>query len=133
MGVHFAVDDFGTGYSSLTYLSRLPVDQMKIDRSFVADLDANPRDRAIVRSMIDLGRNLGLEVVAEGVMTSASRLVLQELGCLLGQGYLIARPLRPNELLSYLRDCPPVPAEAAPGRPFAVPGPSPSQDVAALG
>ena len=102
MGVHLSVDDFGTGYSSLTYLSRLPVDQMKIDRSFVADLESNQRDRAIVRSMIDLGRNLGLEVVAEGVMTQADLEVLQALGCHLGQGYLIAHPLHPDEVPAYL-------------------------------
>jgi diguanylate cyclase (GGDEF)-like protein len=126
MGVHLSVDDFGTGYSSLTYLSRLPVDQMKIDKSFIADLDANHRDRAIVRSMIDLGRNLDLEVVAEGVMTTASRDVLQELGCRLGQGYLIARPLSPRELPDYLRG-------HAAAVPAGVPVPSPAQDDAGLG
>jgi diguanylate cyclase (GGDEF)-like protein len=126
MGVHLSVDDFGTGYSSLTYLSRLPVDQMKIDKSFVEELDAHPRDRAIVRSMIDLGRNLGLEVVAEGVMTPAAREVLQELGCRLGQGYLIARPLSPAELPGYL-------GAHAGAAPAGVPAPSPAQDDAALG
>jgi diguanylate cyclase (GGDEF)-like protein len=102
MGVHLSVDDFGTGYSSLTYLSRLPVDQMKIDQSFVSQLDGSARDRAIVRSMIDLGRNLGLEVVAEGVMTASVRRALAELGCQLGQGYLFARPLDPAALPDYL-------------------------------
>jgi len=102
MGVHLSVDDFGTGYSSLTYLSRLPVDQVKIDHSFVSQLDSSARDRAIVRSMIDLGRNLGLEVVAEGVMTEAVRATLQDLGCPLGQGYLFARPLDPADLPGYL-------------------------------
>ncbi|HEX2809662.1 MAG TPA: EAL domain-containing protein, partial [Kineosporiaceae bacterium] len=126
MGVHLSVDDFGTGYSSLTYLSRLPVDQMKIDKSFVADLDANPRDRAIVRSMIDLGRNLGLEVVAEGVMTPAGHQVLQDLGCRLGQGYLIARPLSPAELPGYLRD------HDVAAAPAGVPAPSSAPDDAAL-
>jgi diguanylate cyclase (GGDEF)-like protein len=101
-GVHLSVDDFGTGYSSLTYLSRLPVDQMKIDKSFVSELDASERDRAIVRSMIDLGRNLGLEVVAEGVSTASARQVLADLGCRLGQGYLIARPVDPEDLLQRL-------------------------------
>ena len=101
-GVHLSVDDFGTGYSSLTYLSRLPVDQMKIDKSFVTELDGSERDRAIVRSMIDLGRNLGLEVVAEGVSTASARQILAELGCRLGQGYLIARPVGPEELLRRL-------------------------------
>ena len=102
MGVHLSVDDFGTGYSSLTYLSRLPVDQMKIDHSFISQLDASARDRAIVRSMIDLGRNLGLEVVAEGVMTPEVRRTLEDLGCQLGQGYLFARPLDPAALPDFL-------------------------------
>ena len=98
MGVHLSVDDFGTGYSSLTYLSRLPVDQMKIDKSFVLRLQESARDRAIARSIVDLGRNLGLEVVAEGVTDPATREVLQELGCTLGQGYLFSRPVDPEDL-----------------------------------
>ncbi|HST84832.1 MAG TPA: EAL domain-containing protein [Kineosporiaceae bacterium] len=93
MGVHLSVDDFGTGYSSLTYLSRLPVDQMKIDKSFVSRLLDSNRDRAIVRSIIDLGRNLDLEVVAEGITDSATRRILQDLGCGLGQGFLFSRPV----------------------------------------
>ena len=98
MGVHLSVDDFGTGYSSLTYLSRLPVDQMKIDKSFVLRLNESARDRAIARSIVDLGRNLGLEVVAEGVTETASRQVLQEMGCAFGQGYLFSRPVEPVQI-----------------------------------
>ena len=93
MGVHLAVDDFGTGYSSLTYLSRLPVDQLKIDRSFVRRLCESSRDRAIARSIIELGCSLGLEVVGEGVTDEATRQALVALGCRLGQGYLFAEPL----------------------------------------
>jgi diguanylate cyclase (GGDEF)-like protein len=103
MGVHLSVDDFGTGYSSLTYLSRLPVDQMKIDKSFVSRLHDSARDRAIVRSIIDLGRNLSLEVVAEGVTDPGTRRALQEMGCSLGQGYLFSKPMDPEELLAHLR------------------------------
>jgi EAL domain-containing protein (putative c-di-GMP-specific phosphodiesterase class I) len=93
LGVHLSVDDFGTGYSSLTYLSRLPVDQMKIDKSFVQRLAGSPRDRAVVRSIVDLGRNLGLDVVAEGVTTNGTCRVLLEMGCRLAQGYLFAEPV----------------------------------------
>lgn len=102
MGVHLSVDDFGTGYSSLTYLSRLPVDQMKIDKSFVSRLHDSARDRAIVRSIIDLGRNLSLEVVAEGVTDPGTRRALQEMGCSLGQGYLFSRPVDPETLLEHI-------------------------------
>jgi EAL domain-containing protein (putative c-di-GMP-specific phosphodiesterase class I) len=93
LGVHLSVDDFGTGYSSLTYLSRLPVDQMKIDKSFVQRMYDSPRDRAVVRSIIDLGRNLGLDVVAEGVTAPGTRRALQEMGCRLAQGFLFAEPV----------------------------------------
>jgi diguanylate cyclase (GGDEF)-like protein len=98
MGVHLAVDDFGTGYSSLTYLSRLPVDQLKIDGSFVRRLRDSARDRAIARSIIELGRSLGLEVVGEGVPDEPTRDALIALGCVLGQGYLFAEPLPPAHL-----------------------------------
>jgi diguanylate cyclase (GGDEF)-like protein len=93
LGVHLSVDDFGTGYSSLTYLSRLPVDQMKIDKSFVQRMYDSPRDRAVVRSIVDLGRNLGLDVVAEGVTAPGTRRALQEMGCRLAQGFLFAEPV----------------------------------------
>jgi diguanylate cyclase (GGDEF)-like protein len=93
MGVHLSVDDFGTGYSSLTYLSRLPVDQIKIDESFVRQVAVSERDRAIVRSIADLGRNLGLEVVAEGVPDAVTRRTLRDLGVRFAQGYLFSPPL----------------------------------------
>jgi diguanylate cyclase (GGDEF)-like protein len=92
MGVRLAIDDFGTGYSSLAYLKRLPVHDIKIDKSFVTEMDADEHDLAIVRSTIELARNLGLEVVAEGVETDAALQQLSELGCHRAQGYLIARP-----------------------------------------
>jgi EAL domain-containing protein (putative c-di-GMP-specific phosphodiesterase class I) len=102
MGVHLSVDDFGTGYSSLTYLSRLPVDQMKIDKSFVSRMYDSHRDWAIVRSIVDLGRNLGLEVVAEGVIDPGTRRALQEMGCGLAQGYLFSPPMKSWELTSFV-------------------------------
>jgi diguanylate cyclase (GGDEF)-like protein len=91
MGVRIAIDDFGTGYSSLVHLKRLPVDTIKIDRSFVMNM-ASDDDAAIVRSTIDLAHNLGLKVVAEGVETESHWRQLAALGCDYGQGYFIARP-----------------------------------------
>lgn len=92
IGVSIALDDFGTGYSSLSYLSRLPVDRIKIDRSFIQDLETNARDRSIVRAVINLGSDLGLFVVAEGVETMEQRKILTALGCPELQGYLFGKP-----------------------------------------
>ena len=102
MGVDLSIDDFGTGYSSLSYLKRLPVKQLKIDRSFVGDLIEDRDDAMIVRSTIDLAHNLGLSTVAEGVETEQILERLLEMGCDLAQGYLISRPLSADDLLSYL-------------------------------
>jgi diguanylate cyclase (GGDEF)-like protein len=104
MGLRLAIDDFGTGYSSLAYLRRLPVQTIKVDRSFVMDMCENASDATIVRSTIDLGRNLGLEVVAEGVETEEAWDALRALGCTLAQGYLISRPLPAEELAELLAD-----------------------------
>ena len=93
MGVRLALDDFGTGYSSLAYLRRLPVAELKIDRSFVSDLLLNGNDDVIVRSTVDLGHNLGLLVVAEGIENAQVGDHLTTLGCDIGQGYLLSRPL----------------------------------------
>jgi diguanylate cyclase (GGDEF)-like protein len=93
LGVRLSIDDFGTGYSSLSYLKRLPVQEIKIDRSFVAQLVSDDNDAAIVRSVIDLGTNLLLDVVAEGVEDEATWLRLAELGCDLAQGYHLGRPM----------------------------------------
>ncbi len=101
-GLTFAIDDFGTGYSSLAYLSRLPLDMLKIDRSFVLDLTTNPNDAVIARTIIALGANLGLKVLAEGVETAAQRDFLFENGCQAYQGYLCARPLAPHALARLL-------------------------------
>jgi len=102
MGFRLAIDDFGTGYSSLAYLRRLPVQTIKIDRSFVIDMCESPSDATIVRSTIDLGRNLGLEIVAEGVETQEAWDALQTQGCTLAQGYLISKPLPAEELTELL-------------------------------
>ena len=93
MGVVIAVDDFGTGYSSLAYLRQLPVDEVKIDKSFVLGMGTDLSDMAVVRSIIELGHSLGLKVVAEGVEDDAAREQLVEMGCDVAQGYLISRPL----------------------------------------
>src|SRR5437016_3788139 len=98
MGVRIAIDDFGTGYSSLGFLKHLPVDALKIDRSFVTSMTTDANDATIVRSTIDLGRNLGLTVVAEGVETAETLERLKELGCDVAQGYLVGRPAPAEEL-----------------------------------
>jgi EAL domain-containing protein (putative c-di-GMP-specific phosphodiesterase class I) len=94
MGVRIAIDDFGTGYSSLAYLKRLPVDEVKIDKSFVLHMASDPEDVQIVRSTIDLARNLGLHVVAEGVQDEETWRLLLGLGCDAAQGHLVS-PARP--------------------------------------
>ena len=102
-GVRISVDDFGTGYSSLTYLKRLPVQEIKIDKSFVGDMATNRDGAAIVRSTIDLGHNLGLKVVAEGVEDEQTEALLREYGCDFIQGFHIARPAAAGLLGPWLR------------------------------
>jgi diguanylate cyclase (GGDEF)-like protein len=97
-GVRLSIDDFGTGYSSLAYLKRLPVHELKIDRTFVAALTSSARDRVIVDSTIALGNRLGLEVVAEGVEDAATLAALERLGCRVAQRYLLGRPVPAADL-----------------------------------
>lgn len=102
-GVRFAIDDFGTGYSSLTYLKRLPLDRLKIDRSFVADLDGEASGRMLVQTILMIARNLGLECVAEGIEHDSQLALLREQGCALGQGYLFGRPMTEAEFLAWMQ------------------------------
>ena len=97
-GVGFSLDDFGTGYSSLAYLKRLPLDQLKIDRSFVNDMVTKPHDAAIAHTIIELGRNLGLTVISEGVETRAQCELLTHMGCQAFQGRLFGMPMTADEL-----------------------------------
>ena len=103
MGIRISIDDFGTGYSSLTYLKRMPVDELKIDKSFVMGMSTHKDDETIVRSTINLGHNMGLKVVAEGVETEEMLEQLRVLGCDLAQGYHISRPLPPEKLETWLQ------------------------------
>ena len=102
VGVRLSIDDFGTGYSSLSYLRRLPVGELKIDQSFVANVLLDEQDEVIVRSTIDLGHNLGLVVVAEGVENNEVLERLRAFGCDVAQGFCISRPLTPEHLISWL-------------------------------
>ena len=97
LGVELALDDFGTGYSSMNYLKRFPVDELKIDKSFIDGTPQSPTDNAIVKAMIVLAHSLGMRVVAEGVETAAQRDMLLQLGCNSYQGYLCSKPLADQE------------------------------------
>jgi EAL domain-containing protein (putative c-di-GMP-specific phosphodiesterase class I) len=93
LGVGFSMDDFGTGYSSLSYLRRLPLDQLKIDRSFIRDVETNAGDAVIVQTIIGMAGSLGLKVIAEGVENEAQRRFLNLHGCPTFQGYLFSKPV----------------------------------------
>jgi EAL domain-containing protein (putative c-di-GMP-specific phosphodiesterase class I) len=93
MGLRISIDDFGTGYSSLSYLQNLPIDALKVDRSFVTRLDGSPAQVEIVRTIVSLAHNLGMDVIAEGVETLAQANALRALNCTNAQGYLFSRPV----------------------------------------
>jgi diguanylate cyclase (GGDEF)-like protein/PAS domain S-box-containing protein len=104
IGVRFSMDDFGTGYSSLAYLTRLPLDQLKIDQSFVHNIGVQHSDAIIVQTIIGMAKNLGLEVIAEGVETEAQRAFLEQHGCYLCQGYLFGKPVPVDEFVARLKN-----------------------------
>jgi EAL domain-containing protein (putative c-di-GMP-specific phosphodiesterase class I) len=103
LGVRLAIDDFGTGYSSLSYLRQLPVDVLKIDRSFTAGLNHNEEDVALVQAIMRLADSLGLDAVAEGVEEAAQRDVLVRLGCAQGQGWHFSKAVEASEMEALLR------------------------------
>jgi len=105
-GVRFSIDDFGTGYSSLSNLRRLPVDELKIDRSFVMGVAGSEQDAAIVRLTVDLGHKLNLKVVAEGVEDEMTFRALAESGCDAAQGFYMARPMEADAFESWIHELP---------------------------
>jgi EAL domain-containing protein (putative c-di-GMP-specific phosphodiesterase class I) len=109
-GVRISLDDFGTGYSSLSYLRQFPVDELKIDRAFVAGVCESTEGRAVVKVVIDLAHALHLHVVAEGIEDARQLELLVSMGCLLGQGYHLYRPMRTADLRHLVHDR--VPTEA---------------------
>ncbi|MEO8223640.1 MAG: EAL domain-containing protein [Gammaproteobacteria bacterium] len=125
LGIRISIDDFGTGYSSLAQIKHLPVDELKIDKSFVMELPGNLDDAAIVRTAIDLGHNLGLEVLAEGVETQAALQWLQAQNCEQAQGFLISKPMPAEQFCAWVRSyetqLAAVPVPVPPGMPVARP------------
>lgn len=103
-GISFSIDDFGTGYSSLSWLKKLPVTELKIDSSFVQEMESNHDDAVIVRSTVELARNLGLAVIAEGVESESTLTLLREMGCMAVQGNFISRPLPADEFALFLHN-----------------------------
>jgi EAL domain-containing protein (putative c-di-GMP-specific phosphodiesterase class I) len=114
LGVHFTIDDFGTGYSSLAHLRKLPVTGMKIDKSFVQNMESDRDNAVIVRSIVDLGHNLGLKVTAEGVETQAARDMLISFECDEAQGYYYSYPVHAHEIAELFRKSQPNVIDSSP-------------------
>ena len=104
LGIRFSIDDFATGYSSLAHLRRLPVNELKIDRSFVQEIESRREDDVILRSTIDLGHAMNLKVVAEGVETAVSWEALKEFDCDLVQGYFVSKPLSADDFIKWVHE-----------------------------
>ncbi|PKO24835.1 MAG: GGDEF domain-containing protein [Betaproteobacteria bacterium HGW-Betaproteobacteria-8] len=104
LGIKLAIDDFGTGYSSMSYLKNFPIDHLKIDQSFVKNLEDDITNQAILRAIVALGKNLGLEVIAEGVETECQKNFLAAIGCDQMQGYLLGKPMNMQDLLEFIKD-----------------------------
>jgi EAL domain-containing protein (putative c-di-GMP-specific phosphodiesterase class I) len=110
LGVHFAIDDFGTGYSSLAHLKKMPVSSIKIDKSFTQNMESDTDSAVIVRAIVDLGHNLGLKVIAEGVETLAAKKMLIDFDCDEAQGYYFSRPVTDADITRLMRKTPSAPA-----------------------
>jgi EAL domain-containing protein (putative c-di-GMP-specific phosphodiesterase class I) len=102
LGVEIALDDFGTGFGSLSHLKKLPIDRLKVDRSFVRDMETNPDNMAIVRTIAHLGQSLGIKVTVEGVETRTQLTILRAMGCDTMQGYLFSRPVEGAQVRAFL-------------------------------
>ena len=102
MGVKILLDDFGTGYSSLGYLHRFPIDVLKIDRSFISNVDEHNNHRAIIRTIVDLANNLQMSTVGEGIESLADAQLLQQMDCVYGQGYYFAKPMSSEQTKDYI-------------------------------
>jgi EAL domain-containing protein (putative c-di-GMP-specific phosphodiesterase class I) len=106
LGIHLSVDDLGTGYSSLSYLKQLPVNEVKLDKSFLLNMPDDKADEAIVEAVITLAHRLGMRVVAEGIETERTFERLGEMGCDIGQGYWISRPIPADDVVTWVRRWP---------------------------